>query len=136
MLQILSVPMLVSRATQLESNCVLISHAVGWRLQIDSCSTMGWEELEAECLQSSQESGEKIQEAECFRTPSEPGESADEQSSCSSQLSQGIVQPWWVQLLLKHASKYSYQDVSASEVRILSGCSGMAAEAFALQDSR
>ena len=93
---------------------------------------MGWEELEQECLQSSQRKWDVIADADVFRTESDPGDSADESSG--TPLSQGGDSPWWVPLLLKHVQHYMYQDIAlAPSIKLMSGCSGMLAEAFALQ---
>ena len=97
---------------------------------------MGWAELEDEMLHSSQESWRSIHEADIYRTPSDPGNSADE--SAGTPLSQGAQQAWWAELLLQHAENlnYRYKDPAQTSVKLLSGCSGMAAEAFALQEPR
>ena len=95
-------------------------------------SAMGWAELEDEMLHSSQESWQSIHEADIYRTPSDPGDSADE--SAGTPLSQGTEQAWWVEQLLQHTQNYRYKDPAQTSVKLLSGCSGMAAEAFALQE--
>ena len=94
---------------------------------------MGWAELEEECFHTCHERWQNIQEADILRTTSEPGNSADESSG--TPLSQGTEQPWWVAEVLKHTRSYRFQDPRATSIRLLSGCTGMAAEAFALQDN-
>ena len=93
---------------------------------------MGWDELEEESLELSRNRWDRIADAERFRTENDPGDSADEDSG--TPLSQGGDVPWWVEKLLGHAQQYSYQDIAqAPPVKLLSSCSGMMAEAFALQ---
>ena len=94
---------------------------------------MAWDELLAECLAHSQMNVERIEDAEVYRAPSDPGESADE-SSAGTSSSQDGSEAWWVTLLEEHTKGYCFKCPRASSLTLISGCSGMLAEAFALQD--
>ena len=100
---------------------------------------MGWEDLEDEILESSQEHIERVEAAEEYRTHSDPGESAEEDVSTSpvrspAVNSQGQDSVWWVKLLKQHTAAYKAADFEGTRVRLISGCSGMLSEAFALKD--
>ena len=95
---------------------------------------MAWDLLMAECLASSEENCEQMEDAEVYRPLSDPGDSADE-SSAGTSSSQDGSEAWWVTLLEQHTRGYRFQSPRDSSVTLVSGCSGMLAEAFALQDS-
>ena len=96
---------------------------------------MAWDTLVQECLASSQEKCDLVEEAEVYRPLSDPGDSADESSAGTSSSQQAGLEAWWVTLLEKHTRDYSYRCPSTCTIRLISGCSGMLAEAFALQDT-
>ncbi|CAE7938635.1 unnamed protein product [Symbiodinium necroappetens] len=94
---------------------------------------MAWDSLVAECLASAQEPCEQVEDAEVYRPESDQGDSADE-SSAGTSSSQDGPEAWWVTLLEKHTKEYHYPSPRSSSLTLVSGCSGMLAEAFALQE--
>ena len=89
---------------------------------------MGWAQLEASLnLQAA------TAEAEENRTPSDPGDSCDESTGILSQ--ESCESPaWWADQLLQHARDFSFASPESVKVRVLSGCTGLSAETFALKD--
>ena len=98
---------------------------------------MGRSDLEDEVQCVSQDIADRVEDAEDYRTPSDPGDSAEECSVQSSQSSSGSASKcWWVTNLLEHVSEYGVtkESIKSTSVHLVSGCSGLLAEGFALKD--
>ncbi|CAE6969868.1 unnamed protein product [Symbiodinium sp. CCMP2592] len=104
---------------------------------------MGWCDLDEDFLELSQKSADSVEAAEAARLsdggsdcePAQP-EFGSGSNGCwsGSGSGSGDQSPWWVELLKDSTAHLrTHESPATGPMTIVSGCSGMLAEAFVLQ---
>ena len=92
------------------------------------------ERTSAETVLSSQDASlELFEEASACRSETSSGVSVEEESPESVVSSQELGSVWWVDLIKMHTSHLTYDDSNAAPWSLVSTCSGMLSEAFAMK---